>query len=247
MSGHSKWANIKHRKGAQDALRARQFTKCVKEIVVAAKAGGGDPETNARLRVAIGAARDVNMPKDRIEAAVKKGAGGGEGENFEEVVYEGHGPGGIAVYVNVLTDNRNRTASELRYVFSKHGGELGAPGSVAWLFDRRGVLEVSLDSATEERVLEVVLEAGADDVQREGDVLEVLSAPDAFSAVRDALESAGLRVLRGEVAMLPKTVVPVSGKKAESALAFLEALDEHDDVQKVAANCDFVDGAASAG
>lgn len=244
MSGHSKWANIKHRKGAQDALRARQFTKAGREIVIAAKLGGGDPDSNARLRAAIVAARDVNMPKDRIEAAIKKGCGESAGENFEEVVYEGHGPAGVAVYVNVLTDNRNRTASEMRFVFTKHGGELGSPGSVAWMFERKGTIEVPAEGVTEDRLVEVVLEAGGEDVRAAGETFEVFTAPENFSTIREAIEAAGIKVARGEVAMIPKNLVHVEGKKAEQLLALLEALEEHDDVQKVAANCEILDPAA---
>lgn len=241
MSGHSKWANIKHRKGAQDAARARQFTRVVRELVIASKMGGGDPAANPRLRTAIVAARDVNMPKDRIEAAIRKGTGEGGGEAYEEVVYEGHGPAGVALYVNVTTDNRNRTASELRYLFGKWGGELGAPGSVAWMFDRRGYVEVPADAAGEDRLVEVVLEAGGDDVVRVGEVFEVYSAPEALAHVRDEIEKAGIRAARSEVAMIPKQVVRVEGKKAESVMALLEALEEHDDVAKVACNADLHD------
>ena len=240
MSGHSKWANIKHRKGAQDALRARQFTKAGREIVVAAKAGGADPNSNSRLRAAIAAARDINMPKDKIERAIAKGAGEGGAENYEEIVYEGRGPGGSAVFVNVLTDNRNRTTPEIRFLFNKYGGELGAPGSVAWMFDRKGRLTVAGGAVDEERLLELVLEAGGDDVGFEEDHFEILTAPETFSHVREELEKAGVPVSSAEVAMIPKSLKTVEGKKAESLLALLEALDNHDDVQKVAANCDIV-------
>ncbi len=244
MSGHSKWANIKHRKGAQDAARARQFTKAGREIVIAAKLGGGDPDSNARLRAAIIAARDVNMPKDRIEAAIKKGIGETTGESYEEVVYEGHGPAGVAVYVNVLTDNRNRTASEMRFAFTKHGGELGSPGAVAWMFERKGVIEIPAAATTEDRLVEVVLEAGGDDVRPSGESFEVFTAPEDFSTIREAIEAAGIKVTRGEVGMIPKNLVHVEGKKAEQLLALLEALEDHDDVQKVAANCEILDPAA---
>ena len=245
MSGHSKWANIKHRKGAQDAAKAKQFTKAGREIVVAAKAGGGDPDANARLRAAIAAARDVNMPKDRIEAAIKKGVGGGLGANYEEVVYEGHGPSGVAVIANVLTDNRNRTASEMRFLFSRYGGELGVPGCVSWMFDRKGYIEIPADGVEEEKLMEVVLEAGGDDVRLEGDVFEVYAAPESFENVREAVEKAGIKVAKGEVAMIPKNLVRVEGKKAETLLSLLEALDDHDDVQKVAANCDIDESAGA--
>ncbi len=241
MSGHSKWANIKHRKGAQDAARARQFTRCVRELVIASKMGGGDPSANPRLRTAIAAARDVNMPKDRIEAAIRKGTGEGGGANYEDVAYEGHGPAGTALYVNVTTDNRNRTAAELRYLFGKWGGELGAPGSVAWLFDRRGYVEVPAGGTAEDRLVDVVLEAGGDDVIPVGEVFEVYTAPEALAHVRDEIERAGIGVSRSEVAMIPKQTVRVEGKKAESVLALLEALDEHDDVAKVACNADLHD------
>ncbi len=245
MSGHSKWANIKHRKGAQDALRARQFTKAGRELVVAAKQGGGDPESNPRLRAAIAAARDVNMPKDRIEAAIRKGAGTSGTENFEEVVYEGHGPAGVAIYVNVVTDNRNRTTPELRFLFNKYGGDLGGPGSVAWMFERKGRLTIPAAGVTEEQLLELVLDSGGDDLTFEEDHFEVYTAPESFSQVRERLETAGVKVTGAEVAMIPKNVVPIQGKKAESLLALLEALDNHDDVQKVAANCDILDAPVS--
>lgn len=242
MSGHSKWANIKHRKGAQDALRARQFTKCGRELVVAAKAGGGDPESNARLRAAISAARDVNMPKDRIEAAIKKGLGEGGADTFEEVIYEGYGPGGVAVHVSVLTDNRNRTASEMRFLFGKHGGELGTPGSVAWMFERKGYIEVLAEGVDEDQLMEIVLEAGGDDVSREGDVFEVLTGAESCTFVREAIEKAGIKVSKMEISMHPKNQVAIEGKKAETLMSLLEALEDHDDVQKVAANCDILEG-----
>lgn len=246
MSGHSKWANIKHRKGAQDALRARQFTKAGREIVVAAKQGGGDPESNPRLRAAIIAARDVNMPKDKIEAAIKKGLGATGSENFEEVVYEGHGPAGVAIYVNVVTDNRNRTTPELRFLFGKYGGELGAPGSVAWMFERKGRLATAPGAAvTEEQLFDLVLDSGGEDLALEDDHFEIYSAPEQLGRVRETLEKAGVPVTGAEVAMIPKNLVPVQGKKAESLLALLEALDNHDDVQKVAANCDILDAPVS--
>jgi YebC/PmpR family DNA-binding regulatory protein len=245
MSGHSKWANIKHRKGAQDAMRARQFTKAGREIIVAVRAGGPDVEANSRLRAAIAAARDVNMPKDRIEKAIAKGAGHGGAENYEEVVYEGHGPAGVAVFVNVLTDNRNRTTPELRFLFNKYGGDLSGPGAVAWMFERKGRLTIPSSGVSEEQLLEVVMDAGGDDVVLEEDHYEVYTSPETFSEVRDRLEKAGVAVSSAEVAMIPKNLTPVQGKKAESLLALLEALDNHDDVQKVAANCDILDAPAS--
>lgn len=238
MSGHSKWANIKHRKGAQDARRAKMFTKIGKEIIVAVKEGGGDPNNNPRLRAAMLAGREVNMPKDNIERAIKRGLGEGEGVHFEEVVYEGYGPGGIAILVNALTDNRNRTTSEIRFLFTRNGGDLAAAGAVAWMFERKGYLEVPADAVDEEKLLEIVLEAGGDDVRQEAGAFEVYTTPAMFNAVREALEKANVTVSSAEVAMIPQNTVPVPPEKSETVLNLLEALDDHDDVQKVAANCD---------
>ncbi|MCU0231366.1 MAG: YebC/PmpR family DNA-binding transcriptional regulator [Acidobacteria bacterium] len=238
MSGHSKWANIKHRKGAQDARRAKLFTRIGREIQTAAREGGGDPGSNARLRAAVLAGRSVNMPSDNIERAIKRGTGELEGVHYEEVVYEGFGPGGVAILVQALTDNRNRTTSEMRFLFTRHGGDLGGAGSVAWMFERRGYLEVGRGSVSEEALTEAVLEAGGDDLRVGDEVYEVYSAPSAFHAVRDALEKAGLKPANAELTMMPQNTVSVDPERRGQLLALLEALDDHDDVQQVAANCD---------
>ncbi|MBP7146172.1 MAG: YebC/PmpR family DNA-binding transcriptional regulator [Acidobacteria bacterium] len=238
MSGHSKWANIKHRKGAQDARRAKMFTKVGREITVAAKEGGGDPEMNARLRAAIAAARAVNMPNDNIERALKKGTGDAGGASFEEVVYEGYGPGGVAIHVLALTDNRNRTTPEIRYLFTRHGGDLASAGSVAWMFERKGYIEVPGSAITEEKLLDLVLDAGGDDLRAEEDRFEIYTSPAQFNAVREALERAGVPMNSAEISMIPQNLVPVDSSKSETLVALLEALDDHDDVQKVSANCE---------
>lgn len=241
MAGHSKWANIKHRKGAQDAKRAKIFTKIAREIIVAARAGGGDPTKNPRLRSAIASARSANMPNDKIDKAIKKGTGETEGVTFDEVVYEGYGPGGVAVFIAALTDNRNRTTSEVRHLFNKYGGELGAPGSVAWMFDRKGYFTLAAEGLEEDQLLEVVLDAGAEDVKQEEGQFEVVTPPDAFDAVREALEAAELATTSAEVTFIPQNLVAVKAEKAETLLTLLEALDDQDDVQKVSANCDIED------
>lgn len=238
MSGHSKWANIKHRKGAQDARRAKLFTRIGREIQTAAREGGGDPNSNARLRSAVLAGRAVNMPSDNIERAIKRGTGELEGVHYEEVVYEGFGPGGVAILVQALTDNRNRTTSEMRYLFTRHGGDLGGAGSVAWMFERRGYLEVARGAISEDALTEAVLEAGGDDLRVGDEVYEVYSAPSAFPSVRDALEKAGLKPVNAELAMMPQSPVPIVPERRGQLLALLEALDDHDDVQQVAANCE---------
>lgn len=238
MSGHSKWANIKHRKGAQDARRAKVFTRLGREIQTAAREGGGDPAANARLRAAILAGRAVNMPGENIERAIKRGTGELEGVSYEEVVYEGFGPGGVAILVQALTDNRNRTTSEMRYLFTRHGGDLGGAGSVAWMFERQGYLEVSREAIGEDALMEAVLEAGGDDLKVGEEVYEVYTVPAAFHAVREALEKAGLRPANAELAMLPQNPAPVDPERRGQLLALLESLDDHDDVQQVAANCE---------
>jgi YebC/PmpR family DNA-binding regulatory protein len=247
MAGHSKWANIKHRKGAQDAKRAKVFTKVAREITVAARESGGDPDANPRLRAAIASARSVNMPNERIDRAIKKGTGEDGGQAFEEIVYEGYGPSGVAVLVTVLTDNRNRTGSEIRHVFSKHGGDLGAPGSVAWMFDRKGTITVSRDAVEEDQLFEVALEAGAEELETSGELYEITTSPEDFPAVRDALEAQEIPMASAEMAMVPQNTVPVAGEKAETALNLLEALDDHDDVQSVFANCDIQEPEGASG
>jgi YebC/PmpR family DNA-binding regulatory protein len=238
MSGHSKWSTIKHKKAAKDAKRGKIFTKFIKEITVAARLGGGDVKANPRLRTAVLAARAQSMPGDTIDRAIKKGTGELEGVNYEEVVYEGYGPGGVAVMIEVLTDNRNRTVAELRNVLDKCGGNLGTAGSVAWMFTKRGLIAVERAQVDEDKLMEVALEAGADDVTDSGDILEVLTAPDQLEGVKDALEQAKIATASAEVTMMPSTTTSISGKQAEQMVRLLEALEDHDDVQRVSSNMD---------
>jgi YebC/PmpR family DNA-binding regulatory protein len=237
MSGHSKWSSIKHKKAAKDAKRGKLFTKLIKEITVAAR-NGGDVDANPRLRTAVLTARASSLPNDTIERAIKKGSGQLEGQVLEEIDYEGYGPGGVAVMARVLTDNRNRTVSELRFLFSKHGGHLGEANSVAWMFEKRGVVHVDKTGIDEDRVMELALEAGADDVSDAGETFEVISSPESLETVRTAIEGAGLRLTSAEVTMVPKSTVRLTGSPAASALKLLEALEDHDDVQNVSANLD---------
>jgi len=238
MAGHSKWKQIKHYKAAADAKRGALFTKLIREITVAAKHGGGDPATNARLRVAIEAARAKSMPKDNIERAIKKGTGELEGESYSEVSYEGFGPGGVAVIVEAVTDNPNRTVAEVRHRFSRGGGNLGATNSVSWMFDRKGQILLDGKDLDEDAALELALEAGAEDVASEDGQYVVTTEPASFHAVRTALDGRGLKILEAELAMVPKNTVHVEGKDAEAVLKLIEALEELDDVQKVWANFD---------
>ncbi|MGH7896983.1 MAG: YebC/PmpR family DNA-binding transcriptional regulator [Candidatus Binatia bacterium] len=237
MSGHSKWSSIKHKKAAKDAKRGKLFTKLIKEISVAAR-GGGDANANPRLRTAVLAARASSMPNDTIERAIKKGSGELGGQIFEEIDYEGYGPGGLAVMVRVLTDNRNRTVSELRFLFSKHGGNLGEANCVAWMFHKRGVIQVDKAASDEDRVMEIALDGGADDVTDAGETFEVVASAENLEPVRAKLEAAGIKIISAEVTNLPETTVHVSGARAAAALKFLEALEDHDDVQNVSANLD---------
>ena len=242
MAGHSKWANIKRRKGAVDARRGKIFTRLTKEIIVAARIGGGDPGGNPRLRAAIAAAKSENMPKDKIERAIKKGTGEIEGENYEEIRYEGYGPGGVAVIVECMSDNRNRTVSEVRHAFSKSGGNLGESGCVGWMFDRKGSITVPADSIDEESLMDKAIEAGAEDVVAEGDAFQVLTDPDEFETVREALEQAGVTISEAAVTMIPKNTVEVTDEKvAKQILRLLETLEDNDDVQSVHANFDIPD------
>jgi len=238
MSGHSKWSSIKHKKAVKDARRGKLFTKLIKEITVAARLGGGDIAANPRLRTAVTTARENSMPNENIERAIKKGTGELEGVHYEEVTYEGYGPGGVAVMANALTDNRNRTVSEVRRIFEKHGGNMGAAGCVAWMFHKRGVLTVDKSTIDEDRLMEVALDAGADDVTDSGDVFEIVTTPENFEAVKAALAAAHIACASAEVTMLPKGTVSVTGKEAEQALKLLEDLEDHDDVQSVASNLD---------
>ena len=240
MSGHSKWSTIKHKKGAADARRGKLFSKLSRAILVAAKEGGSDPGSNLALQNAIDKARSYSMPKDNIERAITKGAGeGGDGSAFETVVYEGYGPEGVAVIVEALTDNRNRTASDVRHLFTKHGGNLGATGAVAWQFERRGVVLIPADGIDEDDLLLMAADAGADDVERDGSTFVVSSAPDALTQVREALEAAGLELESVGLSMVPKTTVAIADEStAKQVVRLVEGLEDSDDVQDVYANFD---------
>jgi len=247
MSGHSKWSTIRHKKAAQDARRGKIFTKLIKEITVAARLGGGDAEANPRLRAAVAAAKAENMPKENIERAIKKGTGELEGAAYEEANYEGYGPGGVAVLVQVMTDNRNRAASEIRYIFSKHGGSLGEAGCVAWMFDKHGVIVFDKNQVSEEALMEVALEAGAEDVREQEDQFEVITAPGDFEKVKAAFEERGMNYEMAEVTMVPQTTVRVEDEKtALQLLKLMDALEEQDDVQNAYANFDIPDEILSA-
>jgi len=238
MSGHSHWATIKRKKGAQDAKRGKLFSKCAKAIIVAARQGGGDPATNLRLRYAIEEAKAVNMPNANIERAIKRGTGElTDGTQIEEVLYEGYGPGGVAVLVEAATDNRNRTSSEVAKIFARHGGRMGEPGCVAWMFSQKGVITVT-GCDDEERLMEAALAAGADDLAETDDGFDVLTPPDAFEAVKKALAEAGFAFERAEVTQVPQNYVSLGEEDARKALALLEELDDHDDVQRVHSNVD---------
>ncbi|HDD35480.1 MAG TPA: YebC/PmpR family DNA-binding transcriptional regulator [Candidatus Desulfofervidus auxilii] len=239
MAGHSKWAQIKRKKAAMDAKRGKIFTKLIREIMTAARIGGGDPNKNPRLRAAIEAAKTENMPKENIERAIKKGTGELEGINYEEVIYEGYGPGGIAVMISALTDNKNRTVSEIRYLFSKFGGNLGETGCVSWMFEKKGVIAFDKDKIDEEKLMEVAIEAGAEDVRNEEDEYEVITAPEDFEKVRKAFEDVHLKYERAEVTLVCQNTIKITDRQqAERILRFMEALEEHDDVQKVHTNFD---------
>jgi len=238
MAGHSKWKQIKHYKAAADAKRGALFTKLIREITIAAKQGGGDPAGNPRLRTAIEAAKANSMPKDNIERAIKKGTGDLEGVDYVDVMYEGYGPGGVALMIQALTDNANRTVAEIRHKLSRAGGNLGATGSVGWMFERKGQLVLDATTSDEERTLEAALESGAEDMRREEDQYIITTDPTDFHAVRTALEERGIAIVEGELAMIPKTTVHVEGKEAEALLKLLEELEDLDDVQKVWANFD---------
>ena len=241
MSGHSKWATIKHKKAAVDARRGKVFTKLIRELTSAARMGGGDADSNPRLRTAVAAAKTANMPSDTIQRAIKKGTGELPGEVYEEITYEGYGAGGVAILVDVLTDNKNRTVAEIRHLFAKHGGNLGESGCVAWMFARKGVITLNTNQIDEDTLLELVLEVGGDDVKTEADVYEIVTAPEAFEDVRSALEQKALTLDVAEVTMMPQNTVPVEGKQAEQVLRLMEALDDQDDVRKAHANFDISD------
>ena len=241
MSGHSKWSTIKHKKAAKDAKRGKLFTKFIKEITVAARMGGGDAASNPRLRTAVQTARENSMPNENIERAIKKGTGELEGVSYEEASYEGYGPGGAAFLVQVLTDNRNRTVSDIRRLFNKHGGSLGETGCVAWMFDNKGLIVVSKEAVDEEALLGVALEAGAEDVTEGDGVFEIITQPEDFAAVRESLENGKIPVASAEVAMIPKNTMKLGEKEAVQTLSLTEDLEDHDDVQSVAANFDIPD------
>ncbi len=238
MSGHSKWATIKHKKAATDAKRGRAFTKLIRELTIATRNGGSDPDSNPRLRTAILAAKNENMPSDNIERAIARGAGTLEGEQFEEVNFEGYGPGGVGIIIQVVTTNRNRVVSEIRHMMNKHGGNMAENGAVGWMFHRKGDIAVSKEQADEDKMLSIVLDAGAEDLRDDGEAWEVLTPPEAFEAVRDALGKANIKTESAEVAMVPQNYVKLTGNQAGQMLRLVEALEEHDDVQKVYANFD---------
>ncbi len=238
MSGHSKWHTIKHKKGAADAKRGKIFTRLIKELTVAARSGGGDPDMNPRLRTVIAEAKQHNMPADNIKRAIRRGTGEEEGVNYEEVTYEGYGPGGVALLIETLTDNRNRTVGELRHLLSKHGGNLGETNSVAWMFDKKGLVTLSKDKVDEETLMTAVLEAGADDMTADGNNWEVVSAPDSHQAVVDAIKGLGVEPDSAQIAMLPQNYVKLEGQPARQMLKLMEGLEEHDDTKNVWANFD---------
>jgi YebC/PmpR family DNA-binding regulatory protein len=243
MAGHSHWANIAHKKSAIDNKRGKLWSKLAKAIIIAAKAGGGDPDGNLRLRYAIIDAKAGNMPKDTIDRAVKKGTGELEGVNYEEILYEGYGPGGVAVLCDILTDNRNRTAPEVRKLFEIAGGKLAGAGAVAWMFDRKGLLVIPAGQTDEESLMDLALEAGADDVQHVGETFEITCSPDVYSTICDAIEKAGLKPELSEIARIPKDTVELDADTGRSVLKLMELLDDHDDVQKVASNFNIPDEA----
>jgi YebC/PmpR family DNA-binding regulatory protein len=242
MSGHSKWSTIKRKKGAIDAKRGKAFTKIIKEITLAARLGGGDVEGNSRLRQAVMAAKEENMPKDNIERAIKKGLGSGEGAaNYEEVTYEGYGPGGVAVLVEIMTDNKNRTVAEIRHILSKHGGNLGENGCVAWIFNKKGSIVIDKKIIDEDALMELALEAGAEDVTSEGNEFEVITDPASFEKVKKAIDAKGIKHLEARIGMIPSNTVKLEANKAEQMLKMMEKLEDNDDVQNVYANFDIDD------
>jgi len=238
MSGHSKWHTIKHKKGAADAKRGKIFTRLIKELTVAARGGGGDPDMNPRLRTIILEAKANNMPRENIERAIRRGTGEEPGVSYEEIMYEGYGPGGVAIMIQTLTDNKNRTVGEIRHMLGKYNGNLAAENSVAWMFTRKGQIIVEKQKADEEKLLNAALDAGADDMSDDGSAWEIVSAPESFEAVREAVKALGLEPASAEVAMIPQNYVKLQGKDAQQMLRLMEALDDHDDVQHVWANFD---------
>jgi YebC/PmpR family DNA-binding regulatory protein len=238
MSGHSKWATIKHKKAATDAKRGRIFTRLIREITIASRVGGGDPNTNPRLRTAITSAKNENMPNDNIERAILRGTGKLEGEQYEEMTLEGYGPGGVGMLVEAASTNRNRAVGEIRHTFSKHGGNLGEANSVAWMFHRKGQIVVPKEAADEEKMMSLVLDAGAEDLRDDGPAWEVITPTESFEAVRDALKKAGIEPASAELSMVPQNYVKLTGAQASQMMRLVEALEEHDDVQHVYSNFD---------
>jgi len=238
MSGHSKWSSIKHKKGAADAKRGKIFTKIIREIAVAARAGGGDPDKSPRLRKAIQDAKNANMPADNVKRAIQKGTGQLEGVQYEEAIYEGYGPGGVAIYITALTDNRNRTVSEIRHIFSKNGGLIGTQGCVAYRFKRGGYIDIDKTKVEEEKLMEAALNAGAEDIKDDGDTWEVITTPEKFEGIMEALKTAGIEIADSNVGYIPEDYTKIEGKQAHQALKLVEELEDHDDVQTVAANFD---------
>ncbi|MGH9942069.1 MAG: YebC/PmpR family DNA-binding transcriptional regulator [Pyrinomonadaceae bacterium] len=238
MSGHSKWHTIKHKKGALDAKRGKLFTKLIKEITVAARVGGGDPEANARLRKAVSDAKGGNMPNDTIARAIRRGTGEEEGVTYEEILYEGYGPGGVAVMVDAMTDNRNRTVAEIRHLFAKNGGNLATSGAVNWIFEKKGYIVVAKDAKPEDELFEIVTDAGAEDLRDDEDIFEVITAPEDFDVVLEAVKKAGIEPQVAEVEMIPKEYKKLEGNEAKQMIKLMEALEDNDDVQKVSANFD---------
>ena len=241
MSGHSKWASIRHKKSAVDAKRGKVFSKLIKEITVAARLGGGDPEGNPRLRVAVQAAKAQNMPKDNIARAIKKGTGELAGTSYEEYNYEAYGPGGVALMMNCLTDNRNRTIADIKHIFERHGGNLGEPGCVSWIFEKKGLFVFEKNSVEEEKLLDLALEAGAEDIKESDTQFEVLTDPADFESVKKAFDDEGLSYSLAEISMIPQNTVKLDGRDAERVLSLLEALEENDDINHVYANFDIPD------
>ena len=241
MSGHSKWSSIKHKKGATDAKRGKIFSKLNKEITVAARTGGGDPSANPRLRTAIQAAKSENMPKDNIERAIKKGTGELEGVNYEESTYEGYGPGGAAVLIESVTDNRNRAVADIRHILTKCGGNLGENGCVSWMFDSKGYIDVEKKAVDEDKLMETAIEAGAEDVREDNDSFEIITEPDDFESVKKAIDNASIPYVVAEITMLPQTMLELKGKQAEQMIKLMETLEDCDDVQKVYTNADIPD------
>jgi len=241
MSGHSKWSSIKHKKAAVDAKRGKVFTKLIKEITVAARMGGGDMTANPRLRTAVQAAKAENMPKDNLERAIKKGTGELEGVSYEEATYEGYGPAGAAILIESLTDNKNRAVADIRHIFSKCGGNLGENGCVAWMFDKKGYIAIEKASADEDLVMETAIDAGAEDVREDEDNFEIITAPEDFEAVKEAIDAASITCIDAEITMLPQTTANLEGKEAEQMVRLMDMLDDCEDVQKVYTNADIPD------